>query len=64
LQIIQSSHDLLGMGVRTKSEQRLLQMSQHAINGLNGLLDELLGLFGSMSIQRSRAFARRARTAV
>ena len=43
LQIIQSSHDLLGMGVRTKSEQRLLQMSQHAINGLNGLLDELLG---------------------
>jgi signal transduction histidine kinase len=42
-EFIQSSHDLLGMGVRTKSEQRLLQMGQHAINGLNGLLDELLG---------------------
>jgi len=43
LQVIQSSHDLLGIGVRTKSEQRLLQTGQHAINGLNGLLDQLLG---------------------
>jgi two-component system phosphate regulon sensor histidine kinase PhoR len=43
LQIIQSSHDLLGIGVRTKSEQRLLQRGQHAINGVNGLLDQLLG---------------------
>jgi len=43
LQIIQSSHDLLGIGVRTKSEQRLLQKGQHAIKGLNGLLDQLLG---------------------
>ena len=43
LQIIQSSHDLLGIGVRTKSEQCLLQKGQHAINGLNGLLDQLLG---------------------
>lgn len=43
LQIIQGSHDLLGMGVRTKSEQRLLQMGQHAIKHLNGLLDQLLG---------------------
>jgi two-component system phosphate regulon sensor histidine kinase PhoR len=42
LQIIQSSHDLLGIGVRTKSEQRLLQKGQHAIKGLNGLLDQLL----------------------
>jgi signal transduction histidine kinase len=43
LQIIQGSHDLLGLGVRTKSEQRLLQRGQYAINCLNGLLDELLG---------------------
>src|ERR1700690_2257965 len=43
LQTIQSSHDLLGIGVRTKSEQRLLQTGQHAINRLNGLLDQLLG---------------------
>jgi two-component system phosphate regulon sensor histidine kinase PhoR len=43
LQTIQSSHDLLGIGVRTKSEQRLLQTGQHAINCLNGLLDQLLG---------------------
>ncbi|OSJ26620.1 hypothetical protein BSZ19_35815 [Bradyrhizobium japonicum] len=43
LQIIQGSHDLLGLGVRTNSEQRLLQRGQHAINRLNGLLDELLG---------------------
>jgi two-component system, OmpR family, phosphate regulon sensor histidine kinase PhoR len=43
LQIIQGSHDLLGIGVRTKSEQRLLQRGQHAINHLNGLLDQLLG---------------------
>jgi two-component system, OmpR family, phosphate regulon sensor histidine kinase PhoR len=43
LQIIQGSHDLLGLGVRTKSEQRLLQRGQFAINCLNGLLDELLG---------------------
>ena len=43
LQVIQSSHELLGIGVRTKSEQRLLQRGQHAINGVNGLLDQLLG---------------------
>jgi len=43
LQIIQGSHDLLGIGVRTKSEQRLLQRGQHAIKQLNGLLDQLLG---------------------
>src|SRR5258708_32546105 len=43
LQSIQSSHNLLGIGVRTKSEQRLLQRGQHAINRLNGQLDQLLG---------------------
>ena len=43
LQIIQNSHDLFGIGVRTKSEQRLLQRGQHAIDRLNGLLDQMLG---------------------
>src|SRR5260370_26992607 len=43
LQIIQSSHDLLGIGVRTKSEQDLLQTGQHAIDRLNGQLNQLLG---------------------
>jgi signal transduction histidine kinase len=43
LQGIQTFHNLLGIGVRTKSEQRLLQRGQHAINRLNGMLDQLLG---------------------
>ena len=43
LQIIQNSHDLLGFGIRTKSEQDLLQTGQHAINRLSGQLDQLLG---------------------
>jgi two-component system, OmpR family, phosphate regulon sensor histidine kinase PhoR len=43
LQIIQGSYDLLSIGVRTKSEQHLLQRGQHAIKCLNGLLDQLLG---------------------
>jgi two-component system phosphate regulon sensor histidine kinase PhoR len=43
LQIIQSSHELLGIGVRTKSEQNLLQRGQHAIDRLTGQLDQLLG---------------------
>jgi signal transduction histidine kinase len=43
LQIIQSSHDLLGIGVRTQSEQDLLQTGQHAIDRLNGQLNQLLG---------------------
>jgi two-component system phosphate regulon sensor histidine kinase PhoR len=43
LQIIQSSHELLGVGVRTKSEQDLLQTGQHAIDRLNGQLNQLLG---------------------
>ncbi|MEH2481048.1 two-component system phosphate regulon sensor histidine kinase PhoR [Nitrobacteraceae bacterium AZCC 2146] len=42
LQIIQSSHELLGIGVRTKSEQNLLRRGQHAIDRLNGQLDQLL----------------------
>jgi two-component system, OmpR family, phosphate regulon sensor histidine kinase PhoR len=42
LQVIQSSHNLLGSGIRTKSEQRLLQRGQRAIDGLNGMLDQLL----------------------
>ena len=55
LQIIQGSHDLLGMGVRTKSEQRLLQMGQHAIKHLNGLLDQLLGAVGLYELQRRQS---------
>jgi two-component system phosphate regulon sensor histidine kinase PhoR len=43
LQIIQSSHELLGIGIRTKSEQILLQTGQQAIDRLNGQLDQLLG---------------------
>src|SRR5229473_1057906 len=51
LQIIQGSHDLLGIGVRTKFEQRQLQRGQHAINcSIN-----CWGLFGSMSIQRRQS---------
>ncbi|MDB5607354.1 MAG: Histidine kinase, gyrase and HSP90-like ATPase, partial [Bradyrhizobium sp.] len=42
LQIIQSTHDRLGIGVRTKSEQNLLRRGQHAIDRLNGQLDQLL----------------------
>jgi len=43
LQIIQSSHELLGIGIRTQSEQDLLQTGQHAIDRLSGQLDQLLG---------------------
>ena len=43
LQIIQSSHELLGIGVRTRSEQDLLRTCQHAIDRLSGQLDQLLG---------------------
>src|SRR5271169_3539761 len=43
LQIIQSSHELLGIGVRTKSEQNLLRTGRHAIDRLCGQLDQLLG---------------------
>jgi two-component system phosphate regulon sensor histidine kinase PhoR len=43
LQIIQSTHDLLGIGLRTKSEQALLQTGQHAIDRLGQELNQLLG---------------------
>jgi signal transduction histidine kinase len=43
LQIIQSTHDRLGIGIRTKSEQDLLQRGQHAIDRLSGQLGQLLG---------------------
>lgn len=38
LQILQSAHDLLGMGVRTSSELRLLQSGQDAIDRLKDQL--------------------------
>jgi two-component system phosphate regulon sensor histidine kinase PhoR len=43
LQIIQSTHERLGIGIRTKSEQDLLQRGQHAIDRVNRQLDQLLG---------------------
>jgi two-component system phosphate regulon sensor histidine kinase PhoR len=43
LQIIQSAHDRLGIGIRTKSQQEMLQLGQHAIDRLTGQLDQLLG---------------------
>ncbi len=43
LQIIQSTHERLGIGIRTKSEQDLLQTGQHAIDRLTRQLDQLLG---------------------
>src|SRR5580692_6603361 len=42
LQIIQSAHELLGCGVRTKSELRLLERGQIAINRLTEQLDQLI----------------------
>ena len=43
LQVIRSSHELLGTGVRTKSEQDVLRTGRHAIDRLSGQLDQLLG---------------------
>jgi two-component system phosphate regulon sensor histidine kinase PhoR len=43
LQIIQLAHDRLGIGIRTKSQQEMLQLGQHAIDRLTGQLDQLLG---------------------
>ena len=43
LQIIQNSHDLLGIGVRTKYEQRLLRRGQYAINDFNGAARSIAG---------------------
>jgi two-component system phosphate regulon sensor histidine kinase PhoR len=42
LQVIQSAHERLGIGIRAKSEQDLLQIGQLAIDRLNGKLDQLL----------------------
>ena len=42
LQVVQSAHDLLGHGVRTESEQRLLRSGQSAIDRLRDHLDQLL----------------------
>ena len=42
LQVIQSAHDLLGRGVRTTSELRLLRSGQSAIDRLTDQLDELV----------------------
>ncbi|WP_213736202.1 HAMP domain-containing sensor histidine kinase [Bradyrhizobium sp. dw_411] len=43
LQVIQNVGDLLGVGIRTKSEQRLLRMGRHATDRLTRQLDQLLG---------------------
>src|SRR5258708_36584202 len=42
LQAIQSAHELLGLGIRTKSELRLLRSGQHAVDRLTSQLDQLL----------------------
>jgi two-component system phosphate regulon sensor histidine kinase PhoR len=42
LQVIQGAHDLLGLGVRTASELRLLRASQSAIDRLKDELDQLV----------------------
>ncbi|WP_080751886.1 sensor histidine kinase [Bradyrhizobium japonicum] len=43
LQILQSAHERLKNGPRTKSEQRLLEISQAALGQLKGQLDQLVG---------------------
>jgi two-component system, OmpR family, phosphate regulon sensor histidine kinase PhoR len=42
LQVIQGAHDLLGLGVRTETELRLLRPGQSAIDRLKDQLDQLL----------------------
>jgi two-component system, OmpR family, phosphate regulon sensor histidine kinase PhoR len=42
LQVIQSAHDFLGLGVRTETELRLLRSGQSAIDRLRDQLDQLL----------------------
>src|SRR5882757_3948165 len=42
LQALQSAHELLSLGIRTKSELRLLRSGQHAIDRLTAQLDQLL----------------------
>jgi len=43
LQIIESAYELLGIGIRTKFELRLLERGQIAINRLTEQLDQLIG---------------------
>ncbi len=42
LQVIQGAHELLGLGVRTESELRLLRSGKSAIDRLRDQLDQLL----------------------
>jgi two-component system, OmpR family, phosphate regulon sensor histidine kinase PhoR len=42
LQVIQSAHELLGLGVRTSSELRCLRSGQDAIDRLNARLEQIL----------------------
>jgi two-component system phosphate regulon sensor histidine kinase PhoR len=42
LQIIQNAYDLLGLGVRTRSELRHLRSGQNAVDRLRGQLEQLL----------------------
>ena len=42
LQAIQSAHEMLGLGIRTKSELRLLRSGQRAIERMTTQLDQLL----------------------
>ena len=42
LQVIQSAHDLLGLGVRTSSELRYLRSGQNAIDRLKEQLEQIL----------------------
>jgi two-component system, OmpR family, phosphate regulon sensor histidine kinase PhoR len=44
LQALRSTHELLGVGIRTKSELRLLRFGQRAIDRLTGQLDQLLAV--------------------
>lgn len=55
LQTIQSAHDLLGLGVRTKSELRQLRFGQTAIDSLKEQLDQLI------TALRFREHAKKAR---
>src|SRR5713226_2705103 len=42
LQAIQSAHEMLGLGIRTKTELRLLRSGQRAIERMTAQLDQLL----------------------
>lgn len=42
LQVIQSAHELLGLGIRTSSELRCLRSGQNAIDRLKGQLEQIL----------------------